>query len=45
MNDQKEGVGEYRWCDKSVYIGEWQKNKMHGVGKHKWEDGKEYIGE
>jgi len=40
-----DGVGEYRWPDGKVYIGEWSNNRIHGKGEFTWIDGRKYIGE
>ena len=39
MNDEREGEGEMRWTDGSVYIGQWMRGIQHGWGKMIFPDG------
>jgi len=32
LNDEKDGLGEFRWANGERYIGNWCKNKQHGAG-------------
>ena len=43
-NNIRQGKGEYKWSDGSVYEGEWQNNIRHGEGEYKWFNGKVYEG-
>ena len=36
----KQGKGEFRWKDGSVYVGKFQNNNIHGEGHYKWPDGR-----
>ena len=38
------GFGMYEWNDRSVYIGDFRKNKIHGFGEKRWVDGLKYRG-
>ena len=37
--DEREGIGEMRWTDGSVYLGQWHRGIQHGYGKMIFPDG------
>lgn len=43
-HNMREGKGEIKWPDKSVYVGQWAKNLMEGRGKKTYTDGSVYEG-
>ena len=38
-NDERDGIGEMRWTDGSVYLGQWNRGIQHGYGKMIFPDG------
>ena len=38
-------MGEFRFSNGDVYVGEFAKNKFNGFGKYKWQNGDLYDGE
>ena len=42
---KKEGYGEYKWSNGSLYRGYWKDNKLCGKGVYYYENGNKYIGE
>lgn len=45
MNAKKEGQGELKFIDGSIYIGQFKNNLMDGIGEYRWKNGKIYKGE
>jgi hypothetical protein len=43
-DDQRHGIGIYKFPDGSVYEGEWERNQPHGIGKLTYPDGSIYEG-
>jgi hypothetical protein len=41
---KKEGHGQYKWSDGSMYTGEWKDSRITGLGSYIWADGREYYG-
>ena len=44
LNGKKDGIGVYKWIDKSSYEGEWTNNYINGYGKYIYSDGSVYTG-
>ena len=45
MSGVKHGYGIKRWCEGSLYYGEYKKNNIDGHGHLRWANGYEYCGE
>lgn len=45
LDEEKHGVGEYRYADGTVYSGEWHRGQRQGFGILTSPDGASYEGE
>lgn len=45
VDEEKHGVGEYRYADGTVYTGEWHRGQRQGFGTLTSPDGAIYEGE
>lgn len=44
MEDKREGLGTYKWCEGGYYRGEWKSERMNGFGRLV-KDGIDILGE